>query len=200
MKKAVLTVFIIGTHLGVFCQADWYKNVPVINDDPFNFDITFHPLFKKGLTLEGNFASGNYYAVFSRADFDRINGKPEHEETLELLNVTAANKNGFVTHFNNIGSAGIPFIVDLLGELHPFIGYATLIVGAVDAADVDRKSTATAMAALIATGATFERILVIDQKEAGKYYVNLINTYKVTVQSEQRRYVVSRHILAVKIN
>jgi hypothetical protein len=193
-------VLIASIPLALFCQADWYKSVSVINDDPFNFDITFHPLYKKGLTLEGNFASGKYYAVFAKKDFDRINSNPGHEETLELLNVTAANSSGFVSHFNKIGSASIPFVVELLAELNAYVGYASLLLSAAESADADRKSTATAMASLIAPGAVFERIIVIDQKEPGKYYVNLINTYKVMVQSEQRRYVVSRHILAIRVN
>lgn len=194
----VLTMLLVNC-LNIVGQDEWYKKVDALIDDPYGFDNSFHPYYKKGLTLEGSFASGKYYAKFKKKEFDRIAALPAREELLEILKVTDANKKAFANQFNKIGNAEVPFIVNILGELNPYLGYATLLLSLVDQAGDDRKTKANVLSDLIATGAEFERRLAFSEKETGQWYVNVLTIYKVNVANETRRYIISRSVLAVKI-
>jgi hypothetical protein len=199
MKRIFLILFCFTFYL-VRAQQDWYKNIEAVYDDPFRFDLTFHGLYKKGLDLKGSPASGKMYAKVKAQDFNRIWALPNHEELFETIVVTDANKKTFADYFNRIGNSKIPFFVQLVGELSKYVGYAIKLLEVVENADENRKSSASDLAALIANTGKFERRIVFSQKEAGKYYITIINTYHIKVGSEDRKYVVSRNVFAVMID
>src|SRR4051812_11718179 len=199
MKKMLVSGLLLLHALIAGAQPDWYKKVAAQNDDPYNFDIVFHPFYKKGLTLDGNYASGYYYAKFNKADFNKIYSRPAHQQLLETIAVTDANKNTFANYFQKIGSNDVPFFIQALGELNEYVGYGTKLLDVIQALDASRKSNANTLATLIAPRGQFERWEIFSSNEPDKYYITLLNIYKITVGSEERKYVISRHVQAVDI-
>ena len=134
-----------------------------------------------------------------RSDFDRIWDKPGHQEILDSLPITNSNKKSFTKHFEDKGSAKIPFVLQLVGELVSYIGYTTKILEVASLVDDDHKSKAIQLSGFIAISGKFERILVLSNKEDGKYYANLLSIYKIKVGSENRRYILSKKVIACRI-
>jgi hypothetical protein len=199
MKRIYLLAGFLLSNLVLFAQPDWYKNVKFVGDDPYRFDWSFHISYKKGLDLDGTPANGKVYAKFRKADFDRIWARPGHEEVLELIKVTDQNKPTFIKHFRDIGTAEVPFLLQLAGEVFKYVGYAVKLLEVAQQVDADRKTTAAELAGQIALAGEFERRVALSLKEAGKYYVTILTIYKIKVGSEDRRYVVARTVYAIKV-
>lgn len=198
MKRQFILLGFLLSSLCMFGQGEWYKNVELLYDDPYGFTTAFNGSFKKGLPLEGNPAAGKVYAKFKKNEFDRIL-KLKGKDILETIPITKDNKTTFSDHFKELADSGIPFIVDIVAELNPYLGYSALLLSLAERSREDRKSTAAVLSGLIAVGGKFETTIAFSEKEAGKWYVNLLTNYNVKVGNENRLYMVSRAVYAVKI-
>lgn len=199
MKRIYFLAFLLVGNLALLAQTDWYKNVKFVSDDPYNFDWTFHLSYTKGLTLDGTPANGNVYVKVKKTEFDRVWAKPGHEEVLEIIKVTATNKPTFIKHFSDIGTAEVPFLLQIAGEVFKYVGYAVKLLEVAQEAGADRKATAAQLSGQIALAGEFERRYAFSTKEAGKYYATVLTIYKIKVGAEDRRYVIARTVYAVKV-
>jgi hypothetical protein len=207
MKNAflLLTLLLPGS---AFAQ-QWYNNVKATRDDPYSFNVTFNSagqMFNVGLRLGGNIATGYYYAEMSQATLNSYWNAPTHTTILDEYLLTSASASTYKSFFRSKGEGvGIPVLASIAGlaggqyQLIGLLEAGSTILDAVDEATEDHRASAIALAELMAGGGKFVRELVIEKDANNHYFANMFSAYLIKVGQEERRYVLSKSRMAIRV-